>query len=255
MKINDIDIGMKVVPISKSIGIDKSESIEFKCGKDVFLYVTLITTDEICCSRYKYHIGDLFLAKDLIPYIEPIVMPTPTIDKYYLVTDYVENYNNKDGFIGKCISEGGWFEVGKQKRKYQYWRRYANCELKVGKKYYVSDNSVDEAQQFKASKNKYALQECIHVTHKFFKYDDDIQTFKYWVEADEECACTIPGVTTPLVPGKAYWVSQCSEETAVKEKNFEYMFVQLLVNIISLEIAMNLYTQLGILITTSGHML
>ena len=99
MKIQDIKVGMKVVPISKSAGVKfdtmreylewtKPYSPEIAEGfnKNGFLYVNNI--DECSKSIWlwseKSSGGDMFLPSDLIPYEEPPTQPEPITDSLLL---------------------------------------------------------------------------------------------------------------------------------------------------------------------------
>ena len=83
MEFEDVKIGMKVVPISKSVGfggagLDRSYSwSKAKEMNQLYLFVTGFDEDDskvVLCSSSFSDItlgnGDFFLSKDLIPYEE-----------------------------------------------------------------------------------------------------------------------------------------------------------------------------------------
>lgn len=85
MKLEEIKIGMKVVPISKSVGfggVGLYRSYSWRKAKEMnqpYLFVTGFgdyLSKIVFCSEYFSDIalgsGDFFLAEDLIPYEETI---------------------------------------------------------------------------------------------------------------------------------------------------------------------------------------
>lgn len=74
MKLEDIKVGMKVVPVRKSIYKSLEDSIRVKRMREIkqeFLYVIRVYGDgEISCNENIDNSGDLFLPSDLVPYVE-----------------------------------------------------------------------------------------------------------------------------------------------------------------------------------------
>lgn len=73
MKLEDVKIGMKVVPHSKSINSSLEISLHWRnAKKQGYLYVTRIDEDIIILNANKEgSTGDYFCASDFEPYIEP----------------------------------------------------------------------------------------------------------------------------------------------------------------------------------------
>ena len=79
MRIEDVRLGMKVVPHSKSIGIDYvgCEALQIaKERKQPYLYVAKINDDSVVLSEDFNGIGNLYVAEDFEPYIETYAQHT-----------------------------------------------------------------------------------------------------------------------------------------------------------------------------------
>ena len=115
MRFEDVKLGMRVVPHSKSVGVTplRCSPLWKKCLNDCqgFLYVVDIENDGIivCNFQIDSDSGDYFLASDLIPYEERYTcnIPDVTVElvpgKEYWVSDYSVREAVCDPIRGKYI--------------------------------------------------------------------------------------------------------------------------------------------------------
>lgn len=116
MKIEDVKIGMKVVPHKKSVGDDQSSAWNrIKRNGQPFLYVVALSKED---GHHKVQLwdapggsesgfGDWFLASDFDPYVEPeTAVPLPhniRVEQVYAITDECGVVLSRHDTLGEAI--------------------------------------------------------------------------------------------------------------------------------------------------------